>query len=158
MGSTPWPSGLERRNIRSCHLVLWSRNHEYSPLREMTDLIVRVWVRSLGTILGRCQAPKTARPVGRFPLIVFYVFILLKTYSILYLYLHTHQHTSKHTTWHFIQNPKIHLSCFSYHYKPQHTSIMVIISSHPIIETCTEVVRNIFFFCEMWSYCSFCWS
>ena len=101
MGSTPWPSGLERRNIRSCHLVLWSRNHEYSPLREMTDLIVRVWVRSLGTILGRCQAPKTARPVGRLPLILSYVLILLKAHLALHLNTHIRQHTSKETTWHF---------------------------------------------------------
>ena len=31
-----------------------------APLCGKTDLTNRVWVRSLGMILGRCQAPKTA--------------------------------------------------------------------------------------------------
>ena len=33
--STFWPSGLgQRENTRSCHLVLWFRNHEYSTLTQ----------------------------------------------------------------------------------------------------------------------------
>ena len=121
MGSTPWPSGLERRNTRSRHLVLWSRNHEYSPLREMTDLTIRVWVRSLGTILGRCQAPKTARPVGRLPLIVSYVFILLKTHSTFHLNTHTHTHNSIHLS---IQHGILSQTL--------HTSIMLITTSQTL--------------------------
>ena len=77
--------------------------------------------------------------MGWLSLIVFYVLILLKTHSTLHLK-HTHQHPSKHTTWHFIPIPNIHLSWKTYenqhtstvninHHKSQHVPIKCI-SSH----------------------------
>ena len=96
-----WGVRLNRVNrggeTRSRHLVLWFRNLNIALLRRRTDLTARVQVRSLCTILGRCQAPKTARPVGQLPLIVSYILILLRAHSTLHLkHTHTHTHTNIH--------------------------------------------------------------
>ena len=82
-----------------------------------TDLTIRVCVRSLGTILGRCYAHKISRPMGRLPLIVSHVLISLKECSTLYSILtHTHTHTNIHLTINMASNipkPNIHQSCLS---------------------------------------------
>ena len=120
MRSTPRPNGPRQRKKMSCHLVLQFRNHEYSaPLCGRTSLTTRVWVWSLYMILGRCQAPKTTRPVGRLPLIVSYVLILLKAYSTLHLNTHTHTKAyiyAYNMTFH--PKPNIHLSCLSTNSNP----------------------------------------
>ena len=87
-----------------------------APLRGMTDLSTRVWVQSLGMVLGRCQAPKTTRLVGRLSLHMFYILILLKACSTLHTRL-THTHTlTFNSNQHGIsnQNPSIHVSYISY--------------------------------------------
>ena len=122
------------------------------PLRGRINLTTKVWVWSLGMILERYQAPKTAQPMGWLPLIVSYILILLRTHSTLHLKhtnTHTHLHTSKHRTRHFIlnltyiyhayhhitnpsihlswqsTNPIIHLSCISSHPRQQTNKIFI---------------------------------
>ena len=68
-----------------------------APLHGRTSLTTKVWVRSLGTVLERCQAHKTARLVCRLPFIVSYVLILLKAHSTWHINTHTHTHTYTHT-------------------------------------------------------------
>ena len=53
-GSTPLPSGtgVEKQGVATKFYGLGIMN--IAPLRGMIDLTTRVWVRSLGTILGRC--------------------------------------------------------------------------------------------------------
>ena len=90
-----------------------------APLCGMINLTTRIWIRSLGTILGMCWAPKTTRPMGQLPFIVSYILISLKECSTLYSIL-THTHTHTHTNMHLkinmasnILKPNIHLSCLS---------------------------------------------
>ena len=101
-----------------------------TPLHGMTNLTTEVWFQSLGTSLGRCQAPKTAQLMGWFSLIMFYVLIALKAHSTLHsrhiqhyiLYSHTHQHSS--SKQHGINYPKT--LTYTYHgnsHQTQHTSI-----------------------------------
>ena len=113
LGSTPRSSGLGRRKREGVATQFYDLRTMYiAPLCGSTDLTAKVWVWSLGTILGMYWAPKTTRPVGRLPFIVSYVLILLKTCSILHLKTHTHKHTSKHTTWYFITSQTL---AFIYH-------------------------------------------
>ena len=57
--SMSWPSGPgQRKGVATQFYGLKTMNIE--PLHGRTDLVTRVQIRSLGTILGRCQAPKTA--------------------------------------------------------------------------------------------------
>ena len=59
--------------------------------------------------MGRCQTPNPTRPVGRLPVIVSYVLISLKTYSILLSILtHTHISSNQHGI-NYPKNPNIHL-------------------------------------------------
>ena len=53
-GSTPLPSGIgvEKQGAAAKFYGLGIMN--IVPLRGMTDLTTRVWVRSLDTVLGRC--------------------------------------------------------------------------------------------------------
>ena len=61
--------------------------------------------------------------MGRLPLIVSYALISLKARSTLHSLLTYTLAFIQQSTWHFIPNPNINLSCFSHHHKPQHTSI-----------------------------------
>ena len=112
--SAEWTE-VEKRNGVATQIR--SRNHIYSALRGRIDLTTRAHVQSLGIGIGRYQAPKTTRPMGQLPHIMFYVLILLKVNSTSLFQTHTHTgiHLSKQ---HGISspNPSIHLSCNSCHH------------------------------------------
>ena len=95
-GSTPQSSGpgWRKKGVATQFYVL--RTVNITPLFGRTSLTTKVWVQSLGMVVGRYQALKTIQPVGRLPLIVSYILILLKAHSTL--------HSNSHT------NTSIHLS------------------------------------------------
>ena len=146
--STEW-TGVEKHGVASQFYGLGTMN--IAPLHGRIDLTTRVQVPSLGKILGRSQAPKTVRPLGRLPLIVSYVLILLKAHPILHSKSHTHQHTSKHTTWHFISiltyiyhanQPTLAYIYHGCHHKPQHASIMAIFSNLTYIYHVCHIISS----------------
>ena len=134
------------RETRSHHLVLWSRNHEYStPTWKDWSYYQSMGSKfryGLGKVLGTqnrlTHESALIHCVLRLNLIKGIRYFILKTHSNTHTHTHTHthKHTSKHTTWHFIPNltyiynayhhitnPSIHLSCFSSHVASYHGRI-----------------------------------
>ena len=89
--------------LRSCHLVIWFRNHEYSVLsrKDLWSYYQSMGLEfryPLGKVLGTQDRP-TLRLASHH-----YVLCLNLIKSIfnicIYTHTHTHYHTSKHTIWH----------------------------------------------------------
>ena len=80
-----------------------------APLHGRTNLTTRVWVRSLGMGMGRCQAPNPTQPIGWLPVFVSYVLVSLKIDSILSsIPTHTLAYIQQ-LTWHQSSQNSIHL-------------------------------------------------
>ena len=78
-------------------------------LHGKTNLTTRVWVRSLGMGMGRCQAPNPTQPIGWLPVFVSYVVVSLKIDSILSsIPTHTLAYIQQ-LTWHQSSQNSIHL-------------------------------------------------
>ena len=74
--------------------------------------------------LGRCQAPRIAQLMGQLPLIVSYVLILLKAYSILSFQTHTHANIHLGNK-HDISSQTLTYIYHASHVTSQHTSINI---------------------------------
>ena len=121
-----WPIGVPlsridwgRENTRSRHLVLWSRNHEYSALtwkdQSYYQSMGSKFRYGLGKVLGTQNYPTCGsasiycvlclNPIkGTFNMAYKHTHTHTHTHTYTHIHAHTHihQHTSKHTTWHFI--------------------------------------------------------